>query len=79
MESGIWREGPELPFFYAASSAQLSCTFVVVGGLGNGYLDTLYSFDEISYKWIELPQRLQTARRSPGAIALQIRDGDMTC
>ncbi len=71
LRSLSWSEGPEAPFFHSAGTAQLDDSFVIVGGWdGTNYTDTLYAFDEVGYGWVQLPQRLRTAREMPGVIAL---------
>ncbi len=79
VDSGVWREGPDLPNLYLATSAQIGNTFVIVGGYdGFGFLDTIYSFDEVNYEWIELPQKLQRVKQDPGVVALP-RNAGITC
>ena len=72
LDSLTWREGPEAPYFYEASSAQLQDTFLVVGGTdedGN-HLDTIYEFDHVTYDWLLRSQRLPAPLRFPGVVAV---------
>ena len=71
LESMTWREGPESPYFYYASSAQLENTFLIVGGYdGTKSIDTIYEFDQINYDWILRSQKLPTPLRFSGVVVV---------
>ncbi len=67
-----WRNGPKMPYFYTAAHTQLSDTFIVVGGvnISSHYLDTVYKFDNIKYRWIPLEQRLQIPAGDLGVVTV---------
>ncbi len=68
-----WRIGPSLPSFNHAGYAQLTDTFVLVGGSNDAgeTLTSIYQFDHINYEWIAKTQRLQIGRQLyPGVIAV---------
>ncbi len=67
-----WRLGPEMPWTSYSGFAQLSETFVMVGGNGYGTdLDLIFQFDNLEYKWILKGQHLGIERdKSPGVVAV---------
>ena len=72
LETLTWRAGPLTPYFNDASAAQLEDTFLVVGGRdGAGvYLDTIYEFDNVDYRWTLRSQRLADPMIFPGVVAV---------
>ncbi len=69
LRSRSWRYGPPGPYFFAASSTQLSDTFLVVGGIeisGTRPIDTIYKFDNIKYNWIRMEQHLDAPSNAVG-------------
>ncbi len=79
LRSLSWRDGlVETPYFYAAREAQLLDTFLVVGGRTSSiYLDTIYEFDNLNYRWILRDQRLSFPREGAGVVP--VPDDVVTC
>ena len=64
--------GNDLPYdLERAYSVRWEDSFVLVGGYGNGnYLDTLLKYEPMSDTWLELPGKLNIARRELIAIVV---------
>ncbi len=76
----MWRQGPTLPDFDFAGTAQLEDTFVLFGGndASGASLDTIYQFDNENYEFVLLNNRLQTGRSVyPGGVF--VPDDFVTC
>ncbi len=77
-----WRAGPSLEYsFDRSGSAQLTDTFVVVGGsnyAGTDTLNTIYQFDHINYDWILLSKKMQIKRQGYFGV-LAVTDDLVSC
>ncbi len=79
-----WRDGPEFRDADGAGYAQLTDTFVVLGGYGKvgevneDPLDTIFIFDHLNYEWILMDQKLRVPRVGyPGVVP--VPDNFVSC
>jgi len=67
LDSLMWREGEPLPndaLYEGIGSVQLTDGFLAIGGYqrDGASSDKIYKFDQNSYEWTLLEERLETAR-----------------
>lgn len=68
-DSRSWKDGPELPFGICCGSL-VEDSFggvILIGGFNGTYLNTLYHLANAKAEWVEMPQKLKSARSMSAA------------